>query len=303
MNWIWWGLIVLLAGWGQGGMQDFRFTPSDEDPHWPTGLMKTWDFLRFRPGLIIGGIALAVILVALFWFLRCSFRLVLLQGILAGRPRILGVFGRTVQPGLAYMAFEFLMLLGIVILLLPLLWAWWPILKAIFQGTQPGWDDIAGLVLATFGWGVPVALGSALVFWFVQDLVLPVLWRRNLGFWAALCAAGRFLNVHLAAVVLFLLARILLSIAGGILACCLVCLTCCFWIWPVMLIAGLGVGAAAFPPALILAIPLILGLAFLMSWGFATVTAPIPVFFRAWSYAFVRELDPGLGEWDPVTGG
>lgn len=301
--WIWWGLIALLAGWGQGGGNDLSFLFKDGDtagPKWLERRPRGWPLFDFRPGLIISLVALGLVLVVILWFLRCCFRLVFVEGIVAGRPRIEGVFGRTVRPGLGYMAFELAVLILVVVLLLPLFWAWWPLVRSAIAGAAPRWDDIAGLILATFGWGIPVGIAAALLFWFANDLVLPVLWRRNLGFWNALTAAGRFLESHLGAVVIFLLLRIVLSFVATGLACCLVCLSCCFWIWPIALMAGLGAASAAFPPALLLALPVILALGFLLSWAFATLTAPIPVFFRAWSIAFVARLDPSLGEFEPL---
>jgi hypothetical protein len=79
--------------------------------------------------------------------------------------------------------------------------------------------------------------------------------------------------------------------------CIVVCVSCVVWIWPV-----LGIGAATMvsmihPLLWIVTGPLVMLLALATAWIITSVMAPIPLFYRAWSWAFVHRLDPSVPLW------
>ena len=138
---------------------------------------------------------------------------------------------------------------------------------------------------------------AAVVNWWVYDLVLPYAWLGRIGFRPGLERAWHLTQDRPEAVLAFLLMRILVGIAGAFAACIVACASCVVWIWPV-----LGMGAAAmvsvtYPLLWIVTGPVIFLLALATGWVMATVMAPIPLFYRAWSWAFVNRLDPTLPLW------
>ncbi|OGV74721.1 MAG: hypothetical protein A3K19_32955 [Lentisphaerae bacterium RIFOXYB12_FULL_65_16] len=126
-----------------------------------------------------------------------------------------------------------------------------------------------GLVLAA----VPLILGLAgtclaaltvlLIRVFLEDFIIPLMYRYNLRVLSAWNYFGRLLVAHFPAFVLYLLARIVLKVCAFLLVVALVIMTCCL-------------------PGLLLLIPYV---------G-TVLILPIPVFFRCWSVCLLEALQP-----------
>ncbi len=95
-----------------------------------------------------------------------------------------------------------------------------------------------------------------------------------------------------------MIGRIIVGIGGAIASLVIVC--CTFWIWmlPLVPIVALAVLSGAFPPLLVLTAPLILALVLVVLWIIATLSAPIFLFYRSWSVAFLQRLDPDFRGWN-----
>lgn len=311
-NWIWWGLIALLAGslGGQNGTQSGwrESLPSESSPDPqlvtrvgldPFDSLDAFDRIAWTLPLVATLVAIGILLALVLLYLRCRFRFVMLDGVLSGAPRIRGVYGRTAGPGLAYFAFELLLFGAAIVLFAPLLLVWWPAIVDAFRGDDPAVPALFLRVLFSVAYGVPLLIALLLVEWFAHDFVVPLAWTREGGFWSAFGAAWRLVFSRLGASLFYLLLRVLLAIVAVFVVLFGCCLSICVWAWP----AGIGIGiallATAFPLLAVILAPVALAAFFLVAWIISTVTVPVPVLFRSWSYAFVRWLDPALPDWAP----
>lgn len=290
-RWFVWGLIILLAGeMGSGFNGGNNFGNRGGKP---------WDDLlpSIGPGmvtLIAVGVAFVILIALIFAYIACRFRFVLLEGVIAGEPKIRGVFGRTASAGLSYFLLALVtgwaFLIALVLALLP----GWPVLNAALHDREPSGGAIVMLVAAALFLVLPLALVYALFSWWVYHFVLPYAWVREMPFKAALGQAWRTTRAHFGAMLLFVLLYIISKIAAGIVALVLFCVTCCAWIGPVAMLAGLTALTVKAPVAAIVTVPLLLVVGFGFGWLISTLFAPIPVFFRAWTLSFLSEIDPQL---------
>jgi hypothetical protein len=293
--WALWGLILLIAGAGGNLGSNWNVPAGEEDvPSLP-------DPSDIEPWMIALGVAVlvALVVVGFIWlYFRARFRFVMLEGVRTGVPRIRNVFATTRRAGGHYFLFELGLSLTVILLMAPLLLPWIPIIRGVFRGDAHPFEDALLLVVATVAWVVVLAIAAALVEWWVYDLVLPYVWLGRIDFRAGLERAWRLTRARLDAVLTLLLLRIVFGIAGVCAACLLGCASCVLWVWPALVVVAAVMASIAFPPLWILAIPLILVLAIAIAWIMATVTAPIPLFFRSWSWAVVHRLDPSVPLWD-----
>ncbi|MCU0223649.1 MAG: hypothetical protein MUF27_06190 [Acidobacteria bacterium] len=306
-NWIWWGLIALLAGalgnhWGTGGSwRDPDLLRSGSRAAEASGLppdaFSAFESIAWTVPLIATLVGLAVLLALGLLYLRCRFRFVLLDGVLSGAPRIREVFPRTAAPGLAYFLFELLLLAAALVLILPLLVIWWPIVRDALNGWTPEVGDLALPVLFSVAYGLPVGIALGLAEWFAHDFVVPLAWTTDAGFWGSFRRAGRLVFSSLGPSLFYLLLRLLLGLVGAFAITFATCFSCCAWAWP----AALGVVAviviASFPASVVLLGPIAAGAFFLAAWIVSVAILPISLLFRAWSYAYVRVLEPTLPDW------
>lgn len=301
VSWIMWGLLIALSGLVGGSMNVSNFNEKRFD-HWPGGFT---DHLHGAWVLAAGLIALFAFALVIVWlYFRSRFRLVFLDAVLSGWPRIRGVFGRTAEKGGAYFIFELaLAAAALLFAILPVVLLWLPVFVGLFEGHEPDAGTVVWRAVFTALWLIPLLLAAVLFDGFVYDLTLPYLWRRDLGFMEALRASFQLFSTHTAACVLLLVARIVVAIVVGILVMMLCCVTCFVWLLPAIGIGAAGFGLAmatiAFPPLALVTIPMALAVVLAVNWFVATVTAPIYVFYRAWSFAFVARLDPSVGSWQP----
>ncbi|HHN73938.1 MAG TPA: hypothetical protein ENK10_01790 [Acidobacteria bacterium] len=311
-SWIFWGLLITLSGLTSFGMssqwQD-RLGNDGFAGRSHLGRFTEWSWGPMVAVMVLFGVFIALVLALTFLYFRSRFRLVFLEAVASGRPRIRGVFGSTGRDGLAYFVYELASWLALAVLaLIPVVLIWLPSLRFVMRHGDFS-DPPVMQILASLAWIVPLALVKFLLDGFVYDLVLPRAWTSGEGFPAAFGFMARRAGTHLGATILYLLARVLVAIVAGLLIVMLCCLTCCIWALPLGSVAaisfGLALATVAFPPVLVLTLPLLLGVYFLATWAQATVFAPVHVFYRAWSLAFARELDPSIPAWrepDNLTG-
>lgn len=297
-NWCVWGFIILLAGLtGNGGGFNFgdisrhdRRLPFDFHPHM---------FGATLVSLIILGVTLAVIVVLFFMYLQARFRFVFVEGVIAGEPRVRGIFRRTAGAGLSYFVFRLILtLVFLLFLAVPVLLWGGALIAMIVHHSEPGPGTVVGLILTALLYILPLVVAVAVVEWFVHHLVLPHMWLRGEGLGAAFRRAWSLAKRNFGATALLLVLQVvahLVAAAVSIAVCCVVgCVTCCVWIWPALMMAGLAVATVAAPMVAIVTVPVIIVLALAIGWLFATALAPIPVFFRSWTLAFVAGVDPTL---------
>ncbi|UCF68678.1 MAG: hypothetical protein JSV80_05160 [Acidobacteriota bacterium] len=296
VNWIWWGLIIMLAGLGGGGGGD--------------GLRGDWDGGEFpgrgrwdlpEPGIIVAIVALVClvfVLVLLWIFINSCFRFVLLDGVLSGEPRLRDVFSRSTGPGLQYFLLNIAVGLAAILAIgVPLLPFWLPLILRAGRHDVPV-ESLPLLIIPTVLWVACVAFAVGIFSLLVYDLVLPYAWIRSRGILSAMGDAMALVRSHPAAVLLFILARIIVGVVVTLAICLLCVMTCCAWLIPLLAVYGPLVGASvAFPPALIFTVPLMIAAGILFAWVVSTITAPIPISYRSWSLAFVHLLDPTLDIW------
>jgi len=300
-SWMMWGLLIVLSGLVGGATRFSNKMGKDHYGDWPGsfghGLHATWV-------LAAALIALFVFALMIVWlYFRSRFRLVFLDAVLSGRPQIRGVFGRTAEKGGAYFIFE--IALGATVLLfaiLPVVLLWFPVFVGLFQEYEPDAGTLAWRLVLTALWLVPLLFAALLLEGFVYDLTLPYLWRQDMGFMEALRSSFQLLSRHTGACVLLFLARVVVAIVVGILVMMVCCLTCFVWLLPALGFGVIGVGIVmatlAFPPLALVTIPLVFAVVLSTKWLVASITAPIYVFYRAWSFAFVAHLDPSVGSWE-----
>jgi len=172
-------------------------------------------------------------------------------------------------------------------------------LGRLFRNEIDPFEGTLSLLILTLLWVLPLSLASAILTWWVYDIVLPYVWFARMEFRQGLSSAWGLTRERFGTVLLFLVMRILVGICGFITACLIACASCVLWIWPALGILLAAMVAVAFFPAWVFVAPLILLLVFVMAWIAATVTAPIPLLYRGWSCAFVNRLDPSLPLWEP----
>jgi len=299
--WALWGLILLIAstaGSGNFGSNWNVPTGDDDTPSIPfPDAIEPWMIAAAAAAFV------ALVVLAFVWaYFRARFRFVMLEGVRTGEPRIRGVYGATRRVGGHYFLLQVALSLAVILLLAPLLIPWIPVIRGALRGEIHPFEDALLLIAGTAVWVVAVGSVAALVEWWVYDLVLPYVWFGRIDFRSGLKRAWSLTKARLDAVLALVVLRFLMGIAGICAGCALGCVSCVLWIWPALGIVAAVMASLAFPPLWLVAVPLILVLAIAVAWIMATVTAPIPLFFRSWSCAFVNRLDPSLPLWDVGPG-
>ncbi len=295
VGWATWGLVSLLAaatgGSFPGGGGSWGGPPRGHESL--DSVAEFRDVLMPYLPLILLGFLLVVGLVIAWLFIQSRFRIVLLENVLAGRPRIRQVFGATARAGNAYFRFElFFAVAALVVILVPVLLIWAGTIRDGLSGASIPGASVVGTLLLTIIWVVPVVIGMAVIDWFAYDLVLPYLYRGNSGIAAAFGDAWRTTQERPVAVLVFLMARFLVGFAAGLAMMLVFCLSCFVWGLPMALAIGLVAATVAVPWLCILTVPLALLLFLAVAWIISTITAPVVVFHRAWSWSFLATIDP-----------
>jgi hypothetical protein len=294
--WFLWGLIIFIAGLAPlGGGSGGQWNPTERSEQMPD---LPFQMPEFGPALMTCALALVgvAVLVGLVWiYFQARFRFVLLEGVLTGEPRIRGVFGRTSEAGLGYFVFLLVLQLikvgAILLAVLPHL----GMIRSLIRGNEPNPMQLLGALLTALIVVVPVVLAVALVEWFAYHLALPYAWMRHEPFGAALLSAWAVVRARFGAVLLLLGGHIITGFVLSLIAMVVFfCCACCLWVPPFAAIVLLAVATSKFPVVMIVTIPLILALAALIGWLASTLLAPVPIFFRSWSLAFVTQIDPSI---------
>ncbi|MFN7965339.1 MAG: hypothetical protein U0V87_06610 [Acidobacteriota bacterium] len=295
-QWLMWGALVLLSGavgsdFGSQVLFPGDFS-SDRRAIGLPGLIE----LRFLVLLLGVGSLLAVIVL----YLTSRMGFALLEAVLSGRPRLRGVFASTARPGLQLFAAQLVAGLIWLVLLVPAIVAGWPAIGSVVNGRSPTGGAITLLIGAVLLWVLPLGIVAGAFMWWLNDLVIPIAWRRGLSVSSAMGVAARITSSNLGAVLLMALGRLLVSIAAGFFSACVMCAGCCFWLPFAGAAAWMGWASWQMPAIALFTVPLGLLCALTAGWLIATLFAPLVVLRQAWAFAFVSGLDPSLGEWsDP----
>jgi hypothetical protein len=299
VNWLTWGLILFVAAPGGGG--------GNPGSQW-SNKVEEGDFQRLasqiEPWMIAAALAVFALIVvfSIVWlYFQSRFRLLMLEGVQSGVPRIRGVFGRTGRDGLRYFLLEIGLIVAFFLLAIPTIVAWFPFVMGAIRGNiEPAAELVIPIVFTAF-WLIPVAIALGLVRWWVYDLALPYVVFGRQPFGEAMGRAWTLTKARPGAVILLLITRFLVA---AVAYCCVVPVavlcTCLLWGPPAALAIPFVALTIAAPLAAILTVPIVLVLGFVMVWIITTLTAPIPLFFRSWSCAFVNQLDPQLPLWAPM---
>jgi hypothetical protein len=293
--WLLWGFILLFAA---SGISFPGVSSSWQEDAPAARAWRDWSPVEGAAlVLLVVFLALIALVAALVWtYLQSRFRFVLLEGIRVGHPRLRGVWGRTARVGLHYFVFRLVLGLAGLLLLGPVLLAWTPVAVAAWEGREPG-GAMALALAATVLWAVPVAIAVALVGWWAHELVLPVTWATGGSFRTGVQRTWSMTRTNLGPSLLLAALRLAAEIAGAFVGCLVACLSCWIWGVPLALLVGIAVASAAFPPAFLATAPVLIALGLVVAWIIATVTAPIPLLYRSWAWAFVSRLDRGVPPW------
>ncbi len=312
-GWLGWGLVILLAGavGGGGGLQgNIRslrgygrsWFPGGHAPDWlDPGSMK--DLLSpstpWQMALLVVAAVLVLLLVLAILWITSVFRYVLFEDIGNGEPAIREPFSRNVSRSQGYFAFRLLLaVLGLVVMALVLL-AYGATILAFVFGEQPDPGAILRLLVLVIVVLVPLAVVAGIAKWFVHDIVIPVHLARDGSFGAAFREALVLAGQYPLAVLLFGFTRLVVAFAAAIVIFLAFCVTCCVWVPPLVVLAGiLVVPTVLFWPLAVVTVPLMLVTWLGFKWLAATFIAPYPLFVRAWALAFVDGLrgSPSPGE-------
>ena len=293
-TWFGWGLLTLLAGvvGVGGGGPNFNGGNFGNHPHRDLGFTPP----DFGPGLVtavVVGVVFVLALGLVWLYFQARFRGVFLDGVISGRPQIGGVFARSKALGRPYFLFLLAMRIGMVVVVGLFVLA----IIASFGGSLNA-DDVPmgaiGMILVAIVVLVPLAILWALLEAFVHHLVVPYVWLRGERFGQAFRSAWSLIKANKGTTALYAVACIGLSIAAHIAAMIAFCCLCIVWLLPAAALVGLGFLTIKVPILAIVTFPLGAVVAFVLAWIAATITCPVPVFFRAASLVFLTTLDPTL---------
>lgn len=299
-TWLRWGLLLLGAGLMPGGCTSFPGGGGGGGGEGEgTGLAGTDLDTSTIVLLVAGAVLLGLLIGLVVSYFISRLRVVVLDGVLHGEPRVRGTWSRTAKVGLGYFLAQLVghaaVLAGVAASLLLAL----PSLRSVVATGDVRPADVALFLLLGLAVILPLALANAVYQWFLYHLALPQAWLHGTDFRTGVRAASGLARSRPGAHGALFLVYVPVVIGGGILAAIVSCCAGCLFAIPgVPVVVLLYVGFAKAWPALLLGIPLgllwIVGLAWLAS----TVTAPVPLFFRAWTLAFVGRIDPRLAVGD-----
>lgn len=293
-TWIGWGLLTLLAGvvgiggggpnfnggnFGDHAHREFDFTPPDVGP----GLVAA----------IVAGVVLLLALGIVWLYFQARFRGVFLDGVVSGRPQIRGVFARSKALGRPYFLFMLAMWIGMIVVVVGFVLAIFRAFDGFLNADHVPAAAIGTVLLAVLFF-VPFVVLWALVDAFAHHLVVPYVWLRGDRFGQAFRSAWELVKANKGATALYAVACVGLSIAARIAAMLAFCCLCIVWCLPKTGLFLLAMLTIKFPIMAILTLPIGAVLAFALAWIGATITCPVPVFFRAASLVFLTTLDPTL---------
>lgn len=277
-RWLVLGFGAWLANLGEGGGGGMGWQ-NHATGNRRLGLAETWreattwvdsNLAWLIPASLAILLLVAAVVVLVVW-LSSHGRFIFLHQVATGRDEIALPWTNYAPEARALMGFRLALLVLTGLLTIPpaALGAWAIHLMARDEGL-----DLLRVLLAMAGVGtaMAVALSSFLIAKFTRDFVVPVMARDRRGCRAAWARVAGLLRGRPASTLAYLGFSLVLWVATTLLVMLVVVLTCC--------VAGC-----------LLAIPF-LGTVFLL---------PVPVFFRAFSLAFLGQLDPALDLLPPAS--
>ena len=301
-KWLKFGFIVFIAEiFSKGFRNNFDLQGFLREPEGKQFILAIVAFCKTHLPLVIGmGIALviiSIILYFLFLYLSSVFSFVFLDGVVKNKVEIRKSFRENKQRGFSYFLFNILfgfacLLLIFLIDILPL----YLIIKNKFF-EQSGFLSI---FLVVAGWAVVSLIHLlliAVIAFFVEDFVLPIMYKQNLRFKQAWCKFWPIFKSRQKNFFLYLLLKFGLSIVGAIFAGIVLIIPL---IILGLILSGLFYLAAATSIGSIeinwawLLIPFVIVFTtFSLFAGYISIclTLPIPVFFRCFSLVFLGKCD------------
>ncbi|MCX5685170.1 MAG: hypothetical protein NT049_16025 [Planctomycetota bacterium] len=240
VKWLKLGFCAFLAslleggGSGNGGGGDHGHGGSRGGPELPESFSDTvamaWQWLVenafWAVVIAVVLVAVIVIVVVLAW-LKARGKFMFLDGVVLNRGAIVEPWKRYRALGnslfwfyLLFGVFSMVLFVGMAVGILAVIWP--DIAAGEFGGRA-----IMGLALGACTM-IPVVLIYGFIAVLLDDLVIPVMYLRGLGVWAAWGVFGReILSGHIGSVILFWLMRIAIGLAIAIATLLLCCFTCC----------------------------------------------------------------------------
>jgi hypothetical protein len=237
-KWFTLGFCAFLAFLGEGGSGNFNPNTGGQGGGGGVGeqVKKGIDWLDEHMALVLAlaavGLLVGLALSALFTWLSSRGKFMLLDGIVHNRAAVKAPWREYQREGNSLFGFRFLFGLASMVVFfvdvgLALALAWPDIQSRTFGSS-------ATLALAV---GIPlfvlIALATGLINLFLQDFVVPIMYLRRirvLEAWRVF--RDSFLAGRVGTFVLYVLFKIILGIAVGVVALFLFCITCCLAIIP-----------------------------------------------------------------------
>ncbi len=308
-RWLHWGGIAFLAGLGLSsgtntkiripfGGPPSRF-PADLSGILPepiAGLLQDGTALPILLGVIAG---LSLLLGLAVHYLRARFRLVMLDNVLTGRPRIRGPFGATSGPAHRYLIAELaLWLLALPLAIAPLALTLAPTLISLVKdgaryAEEPSGASLFALITFSLVWCLPILLLAALASGVLHAFVVPY-WHRGTSLGEGLARAWRLIVARPAAFLIFAGLRFVAGVAAWLLSLVAAVVCCCVTLPCLGGMVGFSILSTEIPFGWLLVSPFVLTLWVFAAWLYSSILAPVPVLMRGWSYEFLRQLDPEL---------
>lgn len=295
-----------LGGGGGGGGGNFRLPaePSKEDFLHSFLQSSARDrVMEFLPW-ILAGAAAVLALILIFLFIHSIFRFVLFDAVLFDRYRLREGWGRWQTQGASFFRWQlcllFVFLVGAAVLVGgPLYYAWQ---AGLLRDIQRNFGAIFGGGLLIFFVFAGFIIVLAIIALLAKDFVVPVMALENIGVLEGWRRAFSLLGPEKLSVTGYVLMKILLAIAAGILFGIIGVIVLLILLTPLVLV-GVVVGVAAAAAGLtwnaftITAVVLVglvglAGLLFVM--GFIYV--PSAVFFQAYTLHYYGSRYVKLGE-------
>ena len=298
-------LITLLGGIGSGGTVNIvnpfnSFDKSNFNPSFEvrqtikTMIGNMGDTLRQNIALIVLIVALILVLIILLIYLKSVLQFVFFQGVMDREIGIIQSVKKNLRNGLSLLVFRillgvsFLIIFGISII---------PFAVTMMRG----YGTIMFLFSMLFG-GITVIIAmivTAILGMFAVDFVIPIMVVKNEGIWSSFKEILRLFRENILEFTIYILAKIVLGIAGGILS--IILLIPLMIVWLILLvILGLGVWiissvlnitiASMGIMGLILIIMIAVGILILFFYSAQLIKLPIPIFFRLYSVMFLTEF-------------
>jgi hypothetical protein len=267
------GFCAFLAGFAEGGssVPSFNFNirsplggPGDRKAEEDVRTAIDWIQAHLVPIVVIGviGLILIIALTAVFAWLGSRGQFMFLDNVVRNRGAVVEPWREYRKEGNSAFWFRFLLILAVLATYLLVVAGAVFIALEDIQGRRFGPAATTGLVVGIAGLLV-VAIVAGVIGLFLNDFVVPIMYLRRIG---VLDAWREFhssmLAGHIGTFVLYVLFKIVLPIAVGMLMVLLFCCTLC-----------------------IMAIPYV---------GTHVLILPLHVFWRSYSLYFIEQFDP---EW------